>query len=197
MFPNIDEENFRNGNGEESRFSFEVLIFSSFSSVRSFDVHDEYVDIFSFRHPDSCGSTSAFSFITSRCPSMPLPVPSSPLVLSSITSHWLRTQKERRRTLCRLSSFILLHDVELGPKEPVQQRTYTDTIVRESPSPPDSIRQRTLSSRLRTENRNEIISKSLVVQLPILHMLIQLRSTLLVRVVSCLSERGRGMHSRE
>ena len=43
MFPYIDDKNFTGSKGEKSALSFKVLVLSPFSTVRAFDVHNQYV----------------------------------------------------------------------------------------------------------------------------------------------------------
>lgn len=43
MFPNVDDEDLAGGESEESALPFKILVFSSFSTICAFNIHDKNV----------------------------------------------------------------------------------------------------------------------------------------------------------
>lgn len=62
VFPDVDDQDFGDGHGEEGRFPFKVLVLASLSAVCAFYVHDEEVRVCGFRHPDALCGLTAFGF---------------------------------------------------------------------------------------------------------------------------------------
>ena len=79
------------------------LVFATLATVRSLDIHDENAHVLALGHPDSCSSKSA--------PALHTAFPALP------------------RTLRSLPPLRLVHDVELGPEQPVEESTCTRAVL--------------------------------------------------------------------